>query len=78
MIDFETARTAYEVLKGLAPPYMQSMFHSRAESCYRNLRNTSTDLKIPLCKTSKGQNQLSHEIKAAPSISTFKMKNEMK
>ena len=45
----------------------------------------STDLKIPLCKTSKGQrsfsyrgvavwNQLRQEIKTAPSLATFKTK----
>ena len=28
MIDFETACTVYKVLKGLAPPYNQSMFQS--------------------------------------------------
>ena len=74
MIDFETGCTVYKVLKVLAPPYMQSLFHSRSESSNRNLRNTSTDLKIPFFKTFKGQhsfsyggvaiwNQVSHDIK---------------
>ena len=31
MIEFETVCTVYKVLKGLAPPYMESMFHSRSE-----------------------------------------------
>ena len=74
-----------KVLKGLASPYIQSMLQSRSESCNRNLRNTSTDLKIPLCKTPKGQhsfsyrgvaiwNPLSHDMEAAPSLATFTMK----
>ena len=73
MIDFETACTAYEILIGLVHSFMQSMFHTRSESCNRNLRNTRTDLKIPLCKIFKGESQLSHEIKAALSPATFKM-----
>ena len=48
MIDFETARTVYKVLKGLVPPYKQSMFRSRSETCNINLSNTGTDFKIPL------------------------------
>ena len=79
MIDFETACMVYKALHGLAPPYMKSMFHKLSESCNRTLRNTSTDLRIPLCKTSNGQrsfsyrgvtvwNQLSLEIKTAPSL----------
>ena len=85
MIDFETASIVYKSLNGLAPPYMQSMFHKLSDSCNRNLRNTSTDLRIPLCKTSNGQrsfsyrgvtvwNLLSYEIKTAPSLATFKMR----
>lgn len=83
MIDFETACIVYKALHGLAPPYMKSMFHKLSDSCNRTLRNTSTDLRIPLCKTSNGQrsfsyrgvtvwNQLSLEIKTAPSLAAFK------
>ena len=82
MIDFVTACKVYKALHGLAPPYMKSMF---SESCNQTLRNTSTDLRIPLCKTSNGQrsfsyrgvtvwNQLSLEIKTAPSLAAFKTK----
>ena len=85
MIDFEMACTVYKALEGIAPPHMQSLFHRRSEPCNRTLCNTSTDLRIPLCKTSKGQhsfsyrgvavwNQLSHEIKVASSLATFKTK----
>ena len=85
MIDFETACMVYKALHGLAPPYMKSMFQKLSESCNRTLRNTSTDLRIPFCKTSNGQrsfsyrwvtvwNQLSLEIKTAPSLAAFKTK----
>ena len=85
MIDFETACMVYTALRGLAPPYMKSMFQKLSESCNRTLRNTSTDLRIPFCKTSNGQrsfsyrgvtvwNQLSLEIKTAPSLAAFKTK----
>ena len=88
MIDFEVSCTVYKALKGPAPPYMQSMFHTKSESCCRTLRNTSTNLKIPLCKTSNGQrsfsyrgvavwNQLRQEIKTVPSLATFKTKLKM-
>ena len=86
MIDFETACMVYKALHGLAPPYMKSMFQTLSESCNRTLLNTSTDLRIfLLCKTSNGQrsfsyrgvtvwNQLSLEIKTAPSLAAFKTK----
>ena len=85
MIDFETACMVYKALHGLAPPCMKSMFQKLSESCNRTLRNTSTDLRIPFCKTSNGQrsfsyrgvtvwNQLSLEIKTAPSLAAFKTK----
>ena len=35
LIDFETVCTVDKVLKGLAPIYMQSMFHSWFDSCNR-------------------------------------------
>ena len=85
MIDFETACMVYKALHGFAPPYMKSMFHKLSESCNRTLRNASTDIRIPLCKTSNGQrsfsyrgvpvwNQISLEIKTAPSLAAFKTK----
>ena len=85
MIDFKTACMVYKALHGLAPPYKKLMFHKLSESCNRTLRNTSTDLRIPLRKTSNGQripsyrgvtvwNQLSLEIKTAPSLAAFKTK----
>ena len=83
MINLETAYIVDKALKGLESPNMQSMFQSLSEACNRDLRNISTDLNILLCKTSNGQrsisyegvtvwNQLSYEIKTAPSLTSFK------
>ena len=83
MTDSETACMVYKPLHGLAPPYIRSMFQKLSESRNRTLRNTSTDLRIPLCKTSNGQrsfsyrgvtvwNKLSLEIKTAPSLAALK------
>ena len=54
--------------------------------CNRTLRNSSTDLRIPLCKPEMGSgafrgvtvwNQLSHEVKTVPSLAGFKTKFKM-
>ena len=45
MIDFETATMVYKSLHGLAPPYMQDMFHKLSHSRKRVLRSTETDLQ---------------------------------
>ena len=73
----------YYSLYELAPPYMQDTFHKLSDCRNRALRNTETDLKIPRYKKSNGQrsfsyrgvtvwNQLSTEIKTAPSLAIFK------
>ena len=83
MIDFETATMVYKSLHRLAPPYIQSTFHKLSDCRNRALRSTETDLEIPRNKTSNGQrsfsyrgvtvwNQLSTEIKTAPSLAIFK------
>ena len=83
IIDFESATMVYKSLHGLAPPYMQDMFHKLSDCRKRVLRSTETDLEIPRYKTSNGQhsfsyrrvtvwNQLSPKIKTAPSLAIFK------
>ena len=54
MIDFETATMVYKSLHGLAPPYMQDMFHKLSDCRNRALWSTKTDLEIPRYKTSNG------------------------
>ena len=83
MIDFETATMVYKSLHALAPPYMQDMLHKLSDCRKRVLWNTETDLEIPRYKTSNGQrsfsyrrvtvwNQLSPNIKTAPSLAILK------
>ena len=47
MVDFEIATMVYKSLHGLAPPYMQDMFHKLSDCRKRVLRSTETDLEIP-------------------------------
>ena len=50
-----------KALHGLAPPYVNLMLHKLSKSCNWTLCNTSTDLRIPLCKTSNGQRSFSFQ-----------------
>ncbi len=87
IIKSETATTMYKSLNGLAPVYLSNLFHKKSTRNVRQLRNTDTDLVIPLRKTNNGQkaisfrganlwNRLEPQIKRAPSLATFK--NKMK
>ena len=44
----ETATTVYKPLNGLVPEYLSSMFERRSTRNVKELRNTETDLSIPL------------------------------
>ena len=44
----ETAITVYKSLNGLVPEYLSSLFEKRLTRNVRELRNTETDLSIPL------------------------------
>ena len=79
----ETATTVYKSLNGLVPEYLSSFFEKRSTRNVRELRNTETDLSIPLRKTNNGQraisfrgpklwNSLELDVKQAPSLATFK------
>ena len=79
----ETATTVYKSLNGLVPEYLSSLFEKRSTRNVRELRNTETDLSIPLRKTNNGQraisfrgpklwNSLELDVKQAPSLATFK------
>ena len=51
----ETATTVYKSLNGLVPEYLSSLFEKRSTRNVRELRNTETDLSIPLRKSNNGQ-----------------------
>ena len=74
----------YESINDLAPDYLSEIF-TKNSACSRmkNLRNTATDLQIPLMKTCNGQrafsfcgarvwNHLDWEDKQASSVKAFK------
>ena len=79
----ETAIMVYESLNALAPTYLSKVFarNSFRDSVY--LRNSETELQVPLVKTATGQNffayhgahlwnSLESEVKKAPSVLAFK------
>ena len=83
IIRSETATTMYKSLNGLVPEYLSNLFVKNSTRNVRELRNTETDLSLPLRKTKNGQNaisfrgpklwnQLELDLKQAPSLATFK------
>ena len=84
LIRFETATTVFKSVNQLCPDYMAQMFQRQREQAMRTLRNTETDLRLPLFRTNNGQksfayrgatvwNSLDHQIKLSPSLSNFKL-----
>ena len=72
----------FKSISGLAPTYLSTLFTRNSTRETVNLRNRETDLLAPRMKTSNGQkafsfrgskvwNELEHEVKLAPSLSTF-------
>ena len=85
LIRFETATTVFKSVNQLCSDYMAQMFQRQREQAMRTLRNTETDLRLPLFRTNNGQksfayrgatvwNSLDHRIKLSPSLSNFKFK----
>ena len=79
----ETATTMYKSINGLVPEYLSNLFVKNSSRNVRELRNTETDLWLPLRKTKSGQraisfrgpklwNHLELDLKQAPSLATFK------
>ena len=83
IIRSETATTMCRSLNVLVPEYLSNLFVKNSTRNVRELRNTETDLSLPLRKTKNGQNaiscrgpklwdQLELDLKQAPSLATFK------
>ena len=83
IIRSETATSMYKSLNGLVPEYLSNLFVKNSTRNVRELRNTETDLSLPLRKTKNGQNaisfrgpklwnQLELDLKQAPSLAAFK------
>ena len=85
LIESETAKVVYKALHNETPDYLKGLFHRLSDTQGRLLRNSNTDLRIPLFKTSSGQksfesrgariwNNLSNEAKQASTFLAFKHK----
>ena len=83
MIKVETACLVYKSINDLAPDYLSEIFTKNSACSRKNLRNTATDLQVPLMKTCNGQrafsyrgarvwNHLNLEVKQASSFKAFK------
>ena len=79
----ESKTMVYKSLHKLAPQYLCDLFTRNSVGCSRNLRNTATDLRLPMKNSQNGQkcfsyrgarlwNGLSAESKTAPSLNVFK------
>ena len=73
----------YKSNNGLAPGYLSELFVQNSALTTMRLRNTKAHLRVPLFNTSNGQksisfrgpklwNQLSSDVKLAPSLAIFK------
>ena len=83
LVDQDSRLMVYKSINGLAPQYMSDLFTTNSACSSRNLRNTKTDLRLPRKTSANGQkcfsyrgaklwNNLSAEIKQAPSFAVFK------
>ena len=83
IIRMETLSMVYKSINDLAPTYLTEMFSRLSDRSKRELRNTRSDLEIPLRKSANGQkcfsykgatmwNCLSLESKLSPTLKTFK------
>ena len=83
IIQMETLSMVYKSINDLAPTYLTEMFSRLSDTCKRELRNTRSDLEIPMRKSANGQkcfsykgatmwNRLSLESKLSPTLKTFK------
>ena len=83
LVDEESKSMVYKSLNGLAPQYMRNLFIRNSACNSRCLRNTATDLRLPMKTSANGQecfsfrgaklwNSLPAETKQASSINTFK------
>ena len=52
----------YKSINNEAPNYLTSLFERPSQNTIRELRNTKTDLKMPLLKTSSGQKCFSYRV----------------
>ena len=57
----EAATMVYRSFSNEASTYLSSLFKMLSQNTIREFRNTNTDLKLPLLKTSSGQKWFSYK-----------------
>ena len=60
LIDMQTATMVYWSINDEAPDYLSTLFERLSQNTIKELRNTKTNLKLPLLKTSNGQKCFSY------------------
>ena len=60
LIADETKMMVCKSLNDFRPQYMVNMFTNNSQLSERNLRNTTTDLRLPLRKSTAGQKSFSY------------------
>ena len=93
LIDRQSKLTVFKCLNDLAPRYLSEVFTKNVDCASRNLRNTSTDLRLPLESSSTEKNafrsveqksgifspqRLSRQLHLMPSRSKFKSREVLK
>ena len=56
----ETVKIVYMALNNEASKYLKELFHRLSDIPNRELRNSKTDLHVPLLRTSSGQNSFTY------------------
>ena len=85
LISFESKQLVFKSLKNQASQYICKLLKRHSECSSRGLRNTATDLRLPMSTSLNGQkrfsyrgaklcNNLAFEIKQAPSLPVFKQR----
>ena len=83
LISFEPKQLGFKSLNNQAPHYICNLFKRNSDCSSCDLRNTATDLRLPMNTSSNGQklfsyrgailwNNLAIVVKQAPSLSIFK------
>ena len=83
LISTQSKIVTFKSLKNLAPKYMCDLFNKNSVCFSHNLRNTNTDVRLPMKNTAQGQkafsfrgakiwNSLAADAKLAPSLYKFK------
>ena len=82
LLSFESNQLVFKSLNNQALQYICNLFQRNSDCRSRGLRNTATDLRLPMCTSSDGQKSFSYRgaalwnnlavgVKQAPSLSVF-------